>query len=90
MPKSGCPEGTRFLWHKGTRYHDIEDDRPGNYWSQQWDLAGRAERNDMEQTFCLKTMSDGILPWQKGRYCIFKKGTCPKGGPKRIALSKDR
>ena len=79
MPKSGCPKGTAFQWQNGTRYQDTEDDSANNQWSPSWDLAGRADKNNMEQRFCIKTNSDGFLPWPKGQYCIFKKGPCPKG-----------
>ncbi|KAL9961596.1 hypothetical protein ACROYT_G030565 [Oculina patagonica] len=80
MTKSGCPEGS--FWHEGTRYHDTEDDDSNNYWSNPYDLAGRAAKNNMEQKFCMKTKdktSGYNLPWPKGRYCIFKKGECPEG-----------
>ncbi|KAJ7389174.1 hypothetical protein OS493_033260 [Desmophyllum pertusum] len=30
MPKSGCPKGTKFPWHVGTRFHDTEDARGKN------------------------------------------------------------
>ena len=79
MAKNGCPSGTNFRWHEGVRYHDTEDDDSNNFWSDHHDLAGRAEKNDMEQKFCIKTQSDGILNWPKGEYCILKKRTCPKG-----------
>ena len=79
MPKSGCPKGTNFLWRKGTRYQDTEDYRSDNKWSVNHYLAGRAKKDDMEQKFCMKTQPDGILNWPKGKYCILKKGPCPKG-----------
>ena len=79
MPKSGCPKGKNVRWHEGTRYQDTEDYRSDNEWSAHHDLAGRAKKDDMEQKFCMKTLSDGILNWPKGKYCILKKGTCPKG-----------
>ena len=64
---------------QGDRYQDTEDYRSDNEWSAHHDLAGRAKKDDMEQTFCMKTLSDGILNWPKGKYRILKKGTCPKG-----------
>ena len=84
MPKSGCPsvKVSGFPWHEGTRYQDTEDSGSNNQWSRPYDLAGRAERNDMEQKFCMKTEQGSTkfsLPWPKGKYCIFKKGKCPKG-----------
>ncbi len=86
MTKSGCPEGS--FWHEGTRYHDTVDHNSNNYWSNPYDLAGRAEKNNMEQKFCMKTKektSGYNLPWPKGRYCIFKKGECPEGQCKHLS-----
>ncbi|XP_068700258.1 uncharacterized protein [Montipora capricornis] len=80
MTKSGCPRGG--FWHAGTRYHDTEDRNSNNYWSNPYDLAGRVRKNNMEQMFCMKTLSKTSkynLPWPKGKYCIYKKGNCPKG-----------
>ncbi|XP_078384191.1 uncharacterized protein LOC144666676 [Oculina patagonica] len=78
MTKSGCPEGS--FWHKGTRFHDTFK---SNSWSNPYDLAGRAAKNDMEQKFCMKTeyyTSYYSLPWPRGQYCIFRKGgACPAG-----------
>ena len=80
MPKSGCPQGSGFTWHKGTRYHDTEDNKGSSDWSSPYDLAGRADKNDMEQKFCMKTQSQPTeLSWPKGKYCVFKKGSCPTG-----------
>ena len=80
MTKSGCPHGD--FWHEGTRYHDTEDEFPKNKWSDPYDLAGRANKKNMEQKFCMKTQSQTSkydLPWPKGKYCIYKKGDCPEG-----------
>ncbi|XP_068755959.1 uncharacterized protein [Montipora capricornis] len=80
MTKSGCPHGD--FWHEGTRYHDTEDELPKNKWSDPYDLAGRANKKNMEQKFCMKTQSKTSkydLPWPKGKYCIYKKGDCPEG-----------
>ena len=80
MTNSGCPAGD--FWHRGTRYHDTEDNRSNNYWSFPYDLAGIVGKNNMEQKFCMKTLgktSKYDLPWPKGQYCIYKKGVCPKG-----------
>ena len=80
MPKSGCPQGS--FWHEGTRYHDTNDEDANNCWSNPYDLAGRAEKNNMEQKFCMKTKyktSEFSLPWPTGRYFIFQKGDCPEG-----------
>ncbi|XP_068755962.1 uncharacterized protein [Montipora capricornis] len=80
MTKSGCPRGT--FWHEGTRYHDTEDVTPENHWSNPYDLAGKVDKDDMEQKFCMKTLSKTSkydLPWPKGKYCIYKKGNCPEG-----------
>ena len=80
MPKTGCPAGT--FWREGTRYHDTEDSNPSNSWSSPYDLDGRAAKDNMEQKFCMKTQrqtSGYDLPWPEGKYCIFKKGSCPEG-----------
>ena len=79
MATKGCPRGTNFPWHMGVRFQDTEDDTPGNGWSLPYDLAGDVAKNYMEQKFCIKTQADGILNWPKGKYCILKKGACPKG-----------
>ncbi|XP_078383252.1 uncharacterized protein LOC144665838 [Oculina patagonica] len=76
----GCPKGS--FWHLGTRYHDTEDSNSRNAWSNPYSLAGQIGKNNMEQRFCMKTeykTSEYSFPWPKGRYCIFKKGKCPKG-----------
>lgn len=81
MTKSGCPKGD--FWHEGTRYHDTEDSGSNNCWSDPYHLAGRVAKNNMEQKFCMKTLSKtstSDLPWPKGKYCIYKKGNrCPDG-----------
>lgn len=81
MTKSGCPKGD--FWHEGTRYHDTEDSGSNNCWSNPYHLAGRVAKNNMEQKFCMKTLSKtstSDLPWPKGKYCIYKKGNrCPDG-----------
>ncbi|KAJ7378957.1 hypothetical protein OS493_019656 [Desmophyllum pertusum] len=80
MPKSGCPKGTKFPWHVGTRFHDTENFWAKNYWSTPYDLAGKVYKNDMEQKFCMKTqVGDSGISWPMGQYCILKKGTCPEG-----------
>ena len=79
MPMPGCPRGSGFQWHTGTRFHDTEDRRPNNHWSSPYDLAGTVGRNNMEQRFCIKTSLKGRRPWPKGEYCILKKGNCPAG-----------
>ena len=58
---------------------DTENSGSDNKWSVQHDLAGCAKKDDMEQKFCMKTLSNGILYWPKGKYCILKKGPYPKG-----------
>ena len=81
MAKSGCPKGT--FWNAGTRYHDTEDHDPNNSWSHPYDLAGHVGKSNMDQKFCMKTRAETSqynLPWPKGQYCIYKKGTCPQGG----------
>ena len=82
MPKSGCPKESNFSWHEGYRKHDTEDVRADNKWSSPFDLAGKYNRNEMTQKFCMKTKvttSDYDLPWPRGKYCILKKGECPEG-----------
>ena len=32
----------------------------------------------VEQSFCMKTPSRFIVDWPSGRYCVYKKGDCPK------------
>ncbi|XP_786957.3 uncharacterized protein LOC581886 [Strongylocentrotus purpuratus] len=75
-PNSGCPTG----WSEGYRYHDTEDDNPGNQWSDPLDLDGTWGQANMEYNFCMKTQSslDGEA-WPAGSYCIYKKGDCPSG-----------
>jgi len=39
-----------------------------------FDFAGRVAKRDMEQKFCMKTLSK-----TKGQYCMYKKGNYPEG-----------
>ena len=87
---SGCPKVPGFTWHQGTRFHDTENTRSSNGWSQQYHLAGKKGLNDMEQKFCIKTQESSNkydLLWPKGQYCVFKKGACPKGRDAQFNLS---
>ena len=80
MTKLGCPRGS--FWHEGTRFHDTENNNPGNGWSSPYDLAGKVTKSSMEQKFCMKPQrqtSQYDRPWPEGEYCIFKKGSCPEG-----------
>ena len=89
MPKDGCPKGSDFVWHTGTRYHDMENIDPKAFWSAEWDMAGHYSKSAMEQKFCIKTTRTATtydLPWPKGKYCIFKKGDCPEA-VRRICLN---
>ena len=82
MPKAGCPKGTKFSWHVGTRKQDTEDFRGKNRWSNPYDLAGAVRSSEMEQKFCMKTQVGDTttgISWPRGQYCILKKGACPEG-----------
>ena len=35
--------------------------------------------DNVTQHFCTKTLDQGEIDWPSGRYCIYKKGECPKG-----------
>ena len=49
MPKDGCPKGSDFVWHTGTRYRDMENIDPKAFWSAEWDMAGHYSKSTMEQ-----------------------------------------
>ncbi|XP_041452750.1 uncharacterized protein LOC121405848 [Lytechinus variegatus] len=78
-PVTGCPLG----WHDGYRYHDTEDDDSNNYWSSPLHLYGWRRSNNMRNYFCMKTTSadpSGLgWAWPAGSYCIYKRGSCPRG-----------
>ncbi|KAI8506267.1 hypothetical protein Bbelb_156940, partial [Branchiostoma belcheri] len=77
---TGCPEPAGVNWRTGVRRHDTEDTASSNSWSSGLHFDGGMWRNDMEQKFCMKTISsDGSGSWPSGSYCIFRKYWCPSG-----------
>lgn len=80
LPKAetGCPLSPETRWTTGWRFEDTEDRNPNNYKSKSYHLD-TAVGLDVNRTFCMKTHNDETTEWPKGKYCIFKKGDCPKG-----------
>lgn len=79
--KSGCPSSNGFTWHTGWRYQDTEDWFPSNKRSSSFHLDAWVSKN-LNRTFCMKTTKTGDSSrpsWPKGKYCIYKKGSCPSG-----------
>ncbi|KAJ7370795.1 hypothetical protein OS493_029785 [Desmophyllum pertusum] len=80
--QSGCPSSSGFTWRTGWRFQDTEDFLPSNKHSSNFHLDATVNKNDLKRSFCMKTdtSSDASKPdWPKGKYCIYKKGSCPKG-----------
>ncbi len=75
-PSRGCPAG----FSRGCRYHDTEDSRNTNRFSNQRYLRGTFGRNIL-MCFCVKTANTrSDLIWRPGRYCIARsRGRCPSG-----------
>ncbi len=65
------------------RFHDTEDTFGKNYWSDPLHLPGYYGEHDMEQRFCMRTVSKATMydwDWPEGEYCVFKMGSvCPTG-----------
>ncbi|XP_071798842.1 uncharacterized protein [Asterias amurensis] len=82
-PVSLCPYN-HYNWKTGFRYHDTQDTLPNNQWSDPLHLLGPYYHNNMQQNFCVKTdyQTSALDPeWEKGNYCIMKKGEhCPNKG----------
>lgn len=80
--QSGCPAAVAFQWRVGWRFQDTEDNFPDNRKSADFHLDASVSRNNLKRHFCTKTDSTSDtarLPWPKGQYCIYKKGSCPMG-----------
>ncbi|XP_019627982.1 PREDICTED: uncharacterized protein LOC109472616 [Branchiostoma belcheri] len=81
LPKTteGCPSGPNVDWEDG-RY---EHQRKGSFdWAKDRRLhfSGRFSSNNLAKEFCVKTNSSGDADnWPRGRYCVLKYGSCPKG-----------
>ena len=79
MPDSGCPITSEFSWLEGYFRQDTEDTGPLSSWSSPLHLKGEKKPNQITQHFCVKTNKTGKRRWPSGEYCIYKKGTCPRG-----------
>ncbi|PFX26315.1 CUB and sushi domain-containing protein 2 [Stylophora pistillata] len=79
-PVSGCPLTTGFQWEKGWRAHDTNGVSSNNSRSHDFHLDAKVDESKVQRSFCIKTstIDDHNRPnWPQGRYCIYKKGTCP-------------
>lgn len=79
MAVTGCPKSRRILWSEGYLRQNTEDTSPLNNWSRPMHLKGLMKNNEITQHFCVKNKRAGHRDWPKGKYCIYKKGTCPSG-----------
>lgn len=80
--QSGCPSSFGFTWRTGWRYQDTSDFFPSNKHSNNFHLDASVDKNNLKRAFCMKTdkAKDASRPrWPKGKYCIYKKGSCPTG-----------
>lgn len=78
-PASGCPEFGKATFKRGWTYHNTEDENPANKRSTNYNFAGNFSQHGIQQRFCIKETDDGATEaWPKGKYCIYKKGNCPK------------
>ncbi|CAH3171752.1 unnamed protein product, partial [Porites lobata] len=78
-PRLGCPRSKNVTWSTGWRFQDTEDVYPNNYHSQNFHMNSSVMKDDVNRTFCIATENIGKKSWPKGQYCIYKRGTCPKG-----------
>ncbi|XP_055351340.1 uncharacterized protein LOC129597713 isoform X2 [Paramacrobiotus metropolitanus] len=80
MARAGCPAGP---WSTGSRYHDTQDNRPNNGWSDGFETITASDlwKNNLRLKFCVKQIEfdENALDLPQGSYCLFKKGTCPFG-----------
>lgn len=79
--QSGCPSSNQFTWRTGWRYQDTEDIFPSNARSSNFHLDASVDKNNLKRSFCIKTDTSANTSrtiWPKGKYCIYKKGACPK------------
>jgi hypothetical protein len=76
LPKaaSGCSPG----FSSGCVFQDNEDSGNENRFSNTQYLSGQFNRN-IRMCYCTRTSSRGSTSWPRGRYCIAKKGSCPRG-----------
>lgn len=78
-PRLGCPRSKNVTWSTGWRFQDTEDENPNNSHSPNFHMNSSVMPNDVNRTFCTATENNGTKSWPKGQYCIYKRGTCPKG-----------
>lgn len=80
--KVGCPVTVNStVWATGWRFEDTEDHKPFTSKSPSFHLDTEVGI-DVNRTFCIKTkdiISEEAGEWPQGRYCIYKKGDCPRG-----------
>eukprot|EP00794_Sanderia_malayensis_P012893 gene12893-14220_t len=80
LPQSinGCPSSRGFMWKRGYRYHDTEDDGTENQHSDNFHLASNFTEDGIRHDFCIKDSEVGDSSWPAGKYCVYKRGsTCP-------------
>lgn len=78
-PTSGCPDEN---WREGFRYQDSENVQNTNLESNGSHFSGRVSQHGVRQEFCMHhdIPAGELIPWPRGKYCIYKKGgKCPLG-----------
>jgi len=79
-PVTGCPAFRDTHWKRGYTYHNTEDESPSNKRSTNYHFAGNFSQHGIQQRFCIKDDVPGASDtWPDGKYCIYKKGSCPEG-----------
>ncbi|XP_078595129.1 uncharacterized protein LOC144872644 [Branchiostoma floridae x Branchiostoma japonicum] len=80
MTSTGCPIAADVTWRTGQRFQDTGGAALSSWSSGLHFPSNTYYGGHMIQKFCMKTSSSqGSGTWPSGRYCIFKKGSCPSG-----------
>ncbi len=64
---NGCPSSKGFIWKRGFRYHDTEDDGTENQHSDNFHLASNFTDEGIRHDFCIKDSEVG-----ESRLVLFK------------------
>ncbi len=56
---NGCPSSDGFIWKRGYRYHDTEDDGTENQHSDNFHLASNFTEDGIRHDFCIKDSEIG-------------------------------
>ena len=85
--KTGCPKGAGFDFDNGWRQHDTENDKGARNrlsYSIRRHLRSIIFQSSIRHYVCIKQLFEANRRlrrpnWPRGRYCIYKKGDCPRG-----------